>query len=241
MSAKNLIKQLARRCGYDIIRFSPRSSPVARRIALFRHYGIDLVMDVGASTGGYAGELRSTGYEGLIVSFEPSSEAFRVLQAQASTDPCWNVVQLALGSENGQETLHLSRNRESSSFLRISARHTAAYPGASYVGNEVVTIRRLDDVFATHCAEGARTFLKIDTQGFEKQVLLGAEASLPQITGIQVELSLMPLYEDEPPFVDLIMHLQARGFTLMSFQPVIDDPVTGQLLQVDGLFFRSGV
>ncbi len=241
MNAKGLLKRLARRCGYDVIRFSPRSSPVARRIALFRHHGIDLVMDVGASTGSYAAELRTTGYEGHIVSFEPSTEAFRVLQAQASTDPNWNAVQIALGSQSGQKTLHLSRNRESSSFLRISARHTAAYPGASYAGSEVVTIRRLDDVFATHCTEGARTFLKIDTQGFEKQVLLGAEASLPQITGIQVELSLVPLYEDEPPFIDLIMHLQARGFALMSFQPVIDDPMTGQLLQVDGLFFRSGV
>ena len=46
------------------------------------------------------------------------------------------------------------------------------------------------------------------------------------------------MYENETPFLEVITYLQAHGFNLMSLQPVIDDPVTGQLLQVDGLFFR---
>ncbi len=238
MSTKRFLKRLAQRSGFDIIRFNPRSSPVARRIKLFRHFGIELVLDVGASTGGYGDELRSTGYRGRIVSFEPSSEAFRALQLRAGADPQWQAVQLALGSEPGEAALNLSRNRESSSFLPIRERHTQAYPGASYVDAEVVRISRLDDVFALYHGEGTSTFLKIDVQGYEQQVLLGAEASLPQIIGVQTELSLAPLYEDEPTFLGLITHLEARGFALMSLQPVIDDPVTGQLLQVDGLFFR---
>ena len=241
MSIKSRLKELVRRYGFDVIRFTPRSSPVARRIQLFRHYGIDLVLDVGASTGGYAAELRTTGYRNRIVSFEPSSKAFPTLKQRASADPQWSAVPLALGDESGQHTLHLSRNCESSSFLPIRPRHTAAYPDAAYVGSEIVTIRRLDEIYATYSTMDARTFLKLDVQGYEKRVLLGAEASLPHITGVQVELSLVPLYESEPSFLDLITYLQAHGLTLMSLQPVINDPVTGQLLQVDGLFFRSDV
>jgi len=239
MAPKLFIKRLLQRGGLDVVRFNARSSPLARRIKLFRHFEINLVLDVGASTGGYAQELRSTGYAGRIVSFEPSTEAFGVLQQQAARDPAWSAVQMALGNKPGSATLHLSRNRESSSFLRIRSRHTNAYPAASYVATEKVSIRRLDDVFANYHTGDFRTFLKIDTQGFEQQVLQGGQASLPQIVGVQVELSLVSLYDGETPFMDLIKQLQGHGFTLMSFQPVIDDPETGQLLQVDGLFFRD--
>ena len=239
MKVGRIVKSLARRHGIDVIRFNPRSSPVARRIRLFQHFRIRLVLDVGASTGGYARELRATGYRGRIVSFEPASKAFRGLARHAQADPHWTAVRVALGRTSGQATLNLSRNLESSSFLRLSPRHTAAYPEAARVDSEVVTVKRLDEVFADYSIPEAPTLLKIDAQGYEKQILLGAEASLPQLAGIQVELSLVPMYEEEPSFGEMIAHLQGRGFTLMSLQPVIDDPVTGQLLQVDGLFFRS--
>ena len=233
------IRSLVRRLGYDVIRYNARSSPVARRTQLFRHHAIDLVVDVGASSGGYRDELRSMGYAGHIVSFEPATEPYRILEERAKKDPHWETVQAALGRAPGKATLHLSQNRESSSFFQISPRHTRAYPGATYVGSEEVTIKRLDDVYEDFRGDASSTFLKIDTQGYEMEVLRGAEASLPHIAGVQVELSLVPLYEAEPSFLNLVEYLQEAGFTLMSVQPVIEDPVTGQLLQIDGLFFRS--
>lgn len=239
MDLKHYIKRFAQRFGFDLIQFNARSSPVARRIKLFQHFEIGCVLDVGASTGGYGAELRSTGYDQRMISFEPSSDAFRVLEARASRDALWDTVQLALGKERDEATLNLSLNRESNSILRIKDRHTAAYPQAKYVGREVVAVDTLDHVFDRYCVIDTPTFLKIDAQGYEYQVLLGAEASLAHIKGVQVELSLVPMYEDEMPFMEVITYLQARGFSLMSFQPVIDDPETGQLLQVDGLFFRG--
>lgn len=239
MNLKHHIKCFAQRFGFDIIRFNARSSPVARRIKLFQHFGIECVLDVGASTGGYGAELRSTGYDQRIISFEPSSDAFPALETRASRDALWDTVQLALGKESDEAILNLSLNRESNSILSIKDRHTAAYTQAKYVGSEVVAVETLDHVFDRYCVAGTSIFLKIDTQGYEYQVLLGAEACLSHITGVQVELSLVPMYEDETPFVEIITYLQAHGFSLMSFQPVIDDPETGQLLQVDGLFFRG--
>ncbi len=239
MSAKTLVKRMIQLSGFDLIRFNPRSSPLARRLRLFCHYGIDLVFDVGASTGGYGKELRTTGFKGAIVSFEPSLEAFTKLEAHAASDPRWHVVRCALGSLGGMATLNLAQNSESSSFLPVHRRHTDAYPGAATVGREAVPVRRLDDVYSDFESLGSRPFLKVDTQGFEKHVLLGSSATLPHMIGVQLELSLVPLYKAEPSLVELVTYLQERGFALMSVQPVIDDPVTGQLLQVDGLFFRS--
>ena len=68
----------------------------------------------------------------------------------------------------------------------------------------------------------------------------GGSDSLDNILGIQVEMSLVPLYEGETRLVELVSFLEERGYQLMSLVPVIDDPSTGQLLQVDGLFFRPG-
>lgn len=235
---KIYIKRFVQRFGFDIIQFNARSSPVARRMKLFQYFEIGCVLDVGASIGGYGAELRSTGYDQRIISFEPSSDAFRILEARASRDALWDTVQLALGKDSGEATLNLSHNLESNSILRIKDRHTKAYPKAAYVGHEVVSVDTLDHVFDRYCTTDTPILLKIDAQGYEHQVLLGAAASLAHIRGVQVELSLEPMYEDETPFLEIITYLQAHNFSLMSLQPVIDDPVTGQLLQVDGLFFR---
>lgn len=238
MNVRALLKRLVRKTGFDVVRYNARSSPVARRLRLFQQYGIDLVFDVGANTGGYALDLRSTGYRGRIVSFEPLSSAFAQLEARAGRDPKWEVVQAGLGREPGRKTIHVARNSESSSFLEMRPRHVEAYPQAAYVGAEDVVIDRLDDVFPRYYRRGEQVYLKIDTQGYERHVLYGAQASLPSITGVQLEMSLVPLYEGEPRLVDLVTYLEERGFALMSLEPVIEDPTTGQLLQVDGLFFR---
>lgn len=240
MKARALLKRLVRRAGYDIIRFGPRTSPVARRMRLFRFHGINLVFDVGASSGGYARELRNTGYRGRIVSFEPLAAPFAQLLARSRGDTAWDAVQTGLGREPGLRQLNVAANSESSSFLEMDPRHAAAYPGAAYVGIETVTVARLDDVFGDHCRAGERAFVKIDAQGYEMRILEGAAASLPAIRGIQVEMSLVPMYAGEARMTDLVTFLEKRGFVLMSVQPVVEDPASGQLLQIDGLFFRSG-
>jgi hypothetical protein len=97
----------------------------------------------------------------------------------------------------------------------------------------------LDAVFAELCASAKSIYLKIDTQGYEDKVLRGAQASLARIDTIQVEMSLVPLYKDELLFADMCTLLGAKGYTLVSLEGVFSDPVTGHLLQVDGIFHRS--
>jgi hypothetical protein len=60
------------------------------------------------------------------------------------------------------------------------------------------------------------------------------------VIGVQVEMSIVPLYEGEPLMHQMIPFIANRGFTLMSLEPGASDQRTGQLLQADGLFFRPG-
>ncbi|HEY8164959.1 MAG TPA: hypothetical protein VIF83_05325, partial [Gemmatimonadaceae bacterium] len=65
------------------------------------------------------------------------------------------------------------------------------------------------------------------------------EQSLESIVGIEMELSLTPLYEGETLLPEMIQKLDERGFVLMSLDPAFSDPATGRLLQVDATFFRN--
>lgn len=80
--------------------------------------------------------------------------------------------------------------------------------------------------------------MKLDVQGFEMSVLKGAEASLNNIRGLQVELSIEKLYKDGLLYQDMISYIESKGFELYSLENGFSDPKTGKLLQFDGVFFR---
>jgi FkbM family methyltransferase len=225
-----------RRVGARIDHYKVR--PQARRQKLFQTHGISLVLDVGANAGQYARGLRHSGYGGRIVSFEPVRSAFHQLRRSAARDPRWQTENLALGRRDGSATIHVSGDTRASSMLEMLPLHreVAGYFGS--VGSEIVEMRRLDSVFDRHAHPGDRVFLKLDVQGMEPHVLAGAKGSLARIAGIQIELSLTPLYRGELGIVPMLGRLQRAGFSLMSLEYGFCDPRTGQMLQVDGILFR---
>jgi len=246
MNWRIAVKQLLRRVGLEVLRFDPKNVileyddlPIAGRMKLFRHYGINLVLDVGANIGQYGRDLRCNGYAGRIVSFEPLTSALARLQAAAQNDPHWQVVPLALGDQNTRAKLNIAGNSESSSLLEMLPRHREAAPDSRYIGAEEITVRTLDSVFNEYHQADDRTYLKIDAQGYEPKILAGARESLPNIVGLQMELSFVPLYRDQMLFLEMVHLLQQSGFRLMSLEPVFRDEKTGELLQVDGIFFRE--
>jgi FkbM family methyltransferase len=229
---------LLRRFGVDVVRWPGRTQPLGRRLSLLRHHKIDVVLDVGANEGQYASLLRRIGWTGRIVSFEPLPEPFGRLDRRAARDKDWTAVNVALGERDGEGLMHVAGNVVSSSFLTVLPAHVAAAPDSGPVGDLRVPIRRLDSVFDEHVRPGERPFLKIDAQGYEQFILEGASASLPRIDGLQLELSLVPLYEGSALLEVLIDNLRMRGFELMGVEPGFADRHTGRLLQVDGVFFR---
>jgi hypothetical protein len=83
-----------------------------------------------------------------------------------------------------------------------------------------------------------RPYLKMDTQGSELDVLLGAMRILDAMSLIEVELSLLPVYDSAPIFGDVHGLLARHGFAPIAFEGVLDDTETGEMLQADGIFRR---
>jgi len=238
MKGGRLIRTLALKAGVSL---EPRrNTPAARLARLLDHYGANLVLDVGANEGAYGAQLRRSGFEGRIASFEPLPGAYQVLERRSHSDPRWAAHNFALGDRATEETLNVAGNyaAASSSILPMLARHSEAAPDANYRGSVPVSVRRLDEIWKDITTDESVVFVKIDVQGYEGQVLDGIGDFLAAVSGFQLEISLTPLYDGSPSMGDILSRMETAGFALAQIFPGFVDERTGELLQFDGVFFR---
>lgn len=239
MRIKHELRRFLWKFGYDITEFTPVTHHIARKKQMFKSYKIDTVLDIGANTGQFAQNLRNDiDYKGKILSFEPLSTAFKMLKVHSKDDMDWEVFNFAIGDTEEKQEINIAENSVSSSMLDIMPSHLQAELRSRYVGRELIEIKTLDSLFSDLCKAAHNIYMKIDTQGFESKVLNGAEKSLAHIDTVQIEMSLVPLYKDELLFNEIYILLCEKGFRLVSIESVFSDPVSGQLLQVDGIFHR---
>jgi FkbM family methyltransferase len=232
------------RFGYKIEGLHPSNVGELRLCRTFESFDVGIVYDVGANRGQYGKSLRKYGYEEKIVSFEPLSSAHEKLAEEATEDPRWTVAErVAVSDSRGEQVLHISENSVSSSLHPIKERHVASAPESEYVREETVPKRRLDEIMEKYEYEGktgsSRKALKIDTQGHEEAVLAGAGERLREFAVIQLEMSLVELYEGQKLFDDLKRELEDKSFEVWSLLPGFTDPESGRMLQCDGIFVRE--
>ncbi|SDE03455.1 methyltransferase, FkbM family [Mucilaginibacter pineti] len=213
-------------------------SLIINRTEIFRQKQIDCILDVGANTGQYAESVLSN-YSCRIISFEPMKREFDKLNKKLSKYKQWTAHHIGLGESEEQLSINVSANSFSSSLLNLNAETLGYNQDIGYVGNETVQIKRLDAIWNELNITGNRTLLKIDTQGYEARILNGCRDIVDQLFGIQVELSVVQLYQGEPLFDEMFHKILALGFDLYVIEPGYKDPHTGKLLQLEAVFFRS--
>jgi len=234
---KKIIQNTFNKLGFQINRF-PNSS-LRKRAKIISNHGIDTLLDIGANTGQYATLMRKLGYNKKIISFEPLADAFKQLNSNALKDDLWIANNYAIGDEDGKTVINIAGNSASSSMLKMLPSHINAAPDSDYISNEEIEIKKLDSIFDVFCTPDSKIMMKVDTQGFERNVLDGAVESLKKISVIQLEMSLIPLYENEIIFIDMLKYINNQGFYLFSLENGFTHPTTNQLLQVDGLFVKE--
>jgi FkbM family methyltransferase len=221
--------------GYEVRQYTPLRSFAAAREALLRR--VDVVVDVGANAGQYGDLLRSQGYAGRLVSLEPLPEAFAELRRRAEADQAWDALCVAASDADGELTLNVTDDSRSSSALRRNERF-ADKPGWGPKESRPVPARRLDGMVAELVRPNERAHLKLDVQGYERHVLDGAGEALRRFDGLELELSVTPLYEGQPALAEMLPLLAERGFRAVSLEPILLDD-DGLLMELDGLFVRT--
>lgn len=201
---------------------------------------IDLVFDVGANTGQTGDDFLESGFAGRVVSFEPLAAAHAELVRRAAMHPRWTIhPRTAVGAAPGEVTMHVAANSVSSSVLPMLQSHVDAAAGSQTVGSEVVSVIRLDDVAVGYLQGSNAAMLKVDTQGFEWEVLDGAVQTLGKVVAVQLELSLVPLYGGQRLWRDYVDRMEQLGFQFYFAYPAFTDQTTGRTLQWDAMFVRS--
>lgn len=239
-TAKRLLHETAARMGLYVSRLPP--TPVERDAlaALLRDQGIDLVLDVGANVGQYAQGLIAKGFTGRIVSFEPLSGPYAQLSRASAAHARWEVAPRCCLGEREQERVELNVAESSiaSSLVAGTSELTEHAPRARTVGTEAAPMFTLDQVADRYLEGASAPFLKIDVQGYEDQVLAGAANTLPRLRGLQIELSLVRLYENQSLLSEALPRIEAMGFDLYLLSCAFPEKRTGRWLQTDAVFFR---
>lgn len=214
-------------------------APGMRRALLLDAQQIGLVLDVGANVGQFACMLRSSGYDREIHSFEPLPRPFAALDACAADDPRWHTHQIALGHAAQSAVMNVAEDTRASSLLPWADRPYATPSDRGYHSTQLVPIAPLDSLRDNLTSESDRTYLKIDVEGYELEVLRGGASWLPQVRIVELEVSLLPTWKGAPRLRDLVGYLNARGFREASIEPVAEDPKTGCMVAVDIVFLAE--
>ncbi|HEX6087691.1 MAG TPA: FkbM family methyltransferase [Thermoanaerobaculia bacterium] len=195
-----------------------------------------VVFDVGANVG-YFSECALAWQPWLeLHAFEPIPAACATLEERLSLYGGITVNRTALGATREERDFHVSRFDEASSFLENGELLRRGVYGIDFSVAETIRVRvdTLAHYVREHNIERI-DLLKLDVQGFELEVLKGAEPVLDRIEAIYCEAQFRELYRGAPLAPDLFAWLHARGFTLLRMTQFRADD-GGQLMECDMLF-----
>jgi len=238
------MSNILQKFGYSILKIQNTSFPVTEQVIKVPSFykaiidrQFDIIYDVGANIGQYGDLLRKYGFDGKIISFEPIKILFSDLYQKAEKDRNWIALNFALGREKSRTIMNISRNMQSNSILEIDPNILNVEKNIEFIGKENIKIETFDFIYSKYSTPDENIFLKIDVQGYENKVIEGAIQSIGQLGGLQLEMSLISNYRGELLFTDMITKLEKVGFYLFDFIKVFINHTTGQLIQIDGLFF----
>jgi FkbM family methyltransferase len=242
---KSVIRNLARKSGHivlDLRKDQPTFHFLPGHLRkVLQEQQINCVIDVGANVGRYGQMIRDLGYNGRLISIEPSPDNYTALANLAANDPEWLTFNFALGETCTERTLNLFAAGDLNSFLAPASTMSENIINSQITGSTTVTIQTLDSVLAELTAGIAnpRIFLKLDTQGYDLKVIEGAQQALSSIGALQSELSSIHIYDGMPDYLEALAHYRKLGFQPTAIFPVEFERITGHVLEFDVVLTRS--
>jgi FkbM family methyltransferase len=230
-----IIKGLFNLTGLEVTRASHNPS---RTLLGLNQLPIRSVIDVGANTGQFARHISQFFPQAKLYCFEPLAEPFAELRrwaaAQSGRVTAFNV---ALGAEAGETQMfcHVEHSA-SSSLLATTEVCNQLYPQTRAQDSVSIKLTTLDAALADESLP-PDVLVKLDTQGYERQVIRGATATLRQTRAVIVEINLYRLYDQQPSFIELATMLNELGFRYAGNLEQTCSP-TGEVVYVDAVFLK---
>ena len=203
---------------------------------IIKDRSIDLVIDVGANVGQFGSMVRERSkYKGAIISFEPQPEMYGTVVKRSKGDKNWRAYNFAIGKEETILTLNIMRSHVFSSFLK--PKEGLLSDLNAVVSTIEVPVKRLDEVIKSLDIPYKNILLKTDTQGFDLDVLMGAEGIINNTEAIVCEISILPIYENSPRYEHMLKLQNKLGYTLSGLYPV--SLSRGQAIECDCIMVKK--
>lgn len=227
-ACRSAVRSVVRPLGFDVVRYQSTDDHIEAIRAATGSRTVRTILDVGANIGQTAFEFQRRFPRATIHSLEPFAEAFAELERRSGETRSIVPHRIALGECDRPAVLYVNTESVTNSLLPSAPGAEERQPqGAGEpLGAVEVQVRRLDS-FCRDLAIERIDILKIDTQGYECQVLEGAGTMLsPATIGVvYLEVLFVPLYQHQSSFQDVHGFLVGRGYKLYDlFQKVRDLP-----------------
>jgi FkbM family methyltransferase len=227
MNTRNTLILLLRRLldplQIRIVRLAPtrvRGLDPVTDLAFLLHAQRDpIVFDVGANDGEMLQDFLHVFPAARVVAFEPYVPCCEILERKFRDRPNVSIQNVALGAERGTSRLNLYSGNRMNSLLRFDDDPgNVMVKSFALTGTAEVRVETLD----AFCAESdiaSIDILKIDTQGFDLQVLKGAAKLLEarRIKTVLLEVNFVPMYERQASFPELHQLLTGAGYQFVDF------------------------
>lgn len=249
---KNFFKNFLRSKGYKVSRLSHLNDKWFLIESLVRRHSVNVLIDVGANSGQFLQDShkllkhrfeKTLSFEPLALPFKELGETVKGLGIAESTV----LFNIALGTENGSKKIHIAPNSVASSLLEPSIKVKKALNLEENSNFEItdILIQRFDDVARKIISPrpnvlNQKYLVKVDVQGYEKNVLDGFGSYLNNVQVAIVECSFVETYQGRPLFSDIIGYMEEKGFHVVGVFPGFYDQSNNQLFEVDVIFSRGG-
>lgn len=214
---RRILRNLLRHVGYDLVRYHPDRLGVdwMEDVTHLSRSPTPLIFDVGANVGQSINNFRRRFRSCTVHSFEPSPDTFHLLSDRYSKVPGVHLWNTAVGSESTELTLNENTVSEMSSLLPLGKQGWGSVQKGT-----TVPVLTIDSFCINHSIEMI-DILKIDTQGFDFEVLKGSRNMIQsgRVGLICIEMIFNDMYNGLPPPCEILEFLREIGCDLVSFYP----------------------
>ena len=195
-----------------------------------------IILDIGGSIGTTAEIYAKAFPSEKIYVFEPIRTNFEKLKQNTRKYSNITAVNQALGNETGRKTIHLANRLSSSSIFELqgSGEEEGFRNKISPIGDEEIEITSLNSFLESGTSI---KIMKIDVQGFEVEVLLGASNHLKNVDLILVEVGNHEGYKSAPKYYEVDRLIRDNGFVISDLFP--NSKERNQLIEWDVIYINK--
>ena len=198
---------------------------------------VNTILDVGANRGQFALSAMHFYPNAGIHSFEPIPAVYSALKQNTRNVPGIHTYNFALGSTTGTLDFYANHYSHASSALHVSSLQQQLLPQTAAADQISVPVKCMDELLPGIPVKHP-VLLKLDVQGFEKEVLKGAVHCLEQIDYLLFETSFVQMYDGEPLFDEMHNYVKELGFEFIAPVGFLQTDEL-QILQMDLLYKRK--